>query len=157
LSNLLAGAIKEGLHTALDTTGYAPWDQIEKLLPFVDLILWDIKHLNSLKHKRTTGVDNALILENLLKVSRAKPVWLRVPLIAHFNDSEEHVRDIIRLAQRLDVEKISLLPYHEGGKSKCMQMGLVYRFDEGIAPDEEQTIHFKELIEEEGLKAAIGN
>jgi pyruvate formate lyase activating enzyme len=157
VTNLLAGSKEVGLHTALDTTGYAPWDRIEKVLPFVDLILWDIKHLDPMKHQRTTGVDNALIMENLLKVSKKRPLWLRVPIIAQFNDSESHIRDIIRLAQRLDVEKISLLPYHEGGKSKCAQMGLAYPFDGGMAPIDEHTNHLKQLIEEEGLKAAIGN
>jgi pyruvate formate lyase activating enzyme len=157
VSKLLARSKDRGLHTVLDTTGHAHWDHIAAVLPFVDLILWDLKHIDPSEHKRTTGVDNALILGNLSRASELRPVWLRIPLIARFNDSEKHIRQVIQLGLRIGAEKISLLPYHEGAKSKCEQMGRTYLFEEGTAPSAEHTNYLKQLIEKEGLRAAIGN
>lgn len=155
--HLLKACKEKGLHTALDTTAHAPWEKMEKVLPFVDLVLSDVKHLDSREHERTTGVGNELILENLKKVSEMKPVWLRVPLISGFNDSEAYMRQLIRLGREINVEKISLLPYHEGGRSKSEQMGLPYRFPEGKTPSQDRIDLLKAMIEEEGITAAIGN
>jgi pyruvate formate lyase activating enzyme len=159
VSKLLEMCKKKESHTALDTTGYAPWEKIEKVLPFVDLILWDIKHLDTHEHKRTTGVDNTLILENLTKASRLRlaRIWLRIPLIADFNDSEEHLRSIAILGKKIGAEKISLLPYHEGGKSKSEQIGRSYEFSEAKAPSDEHINSVKEMMEREGVTVAIGN
>ena len=154
---LFQAAKQAGLHTALDTTGYAPWKQIEPMLPLVDLILWDIKHLDAGEHKRTTGASNALILANLKKASKTTDIWLRMPLIAGFNASEEHVKKLVDLGKRIDAQKISLLPYHEGGKSKCRQLGRAYPLPEAAAPAAEDIQHLKESIERQGIKATIGN
>ena len=113
VTELLEMSKKEGLHTALDTTGYASWEKMKKVLNFADLVLFDIKHLDSREHKRTTRVENELILENLEKMSRLKNIWLRMPLIRGFNDSEAYIRNIVLLGKRTGAEKVSLLPYHE--------------------------------------------
>jgi len=158
VTDLLGAAKDAGLHTALDTTGYAPWDKLEGTIPFVDLILWDIKHLDSHEHKWGTGQENEVILENLKKASGlAKPIWLRMPLIKDFNDSEAHIRKVIALGKEIRAEKISLLPYHEGGKTKCEQMGRDYPFPEGESPTDEEIERLKDTIEKEGLKVTIGS
>ena len=157
VANLLEACKKEGLHTTMDTTGYVPWGKIEKLLGIVDLILWDIKHLDPHEHKKTTGVGNKLILENLEKASRATSIWLRIPLIADFNDSEDHIKDVAVLGKHIDAEKISLLPYHEGGESKCKQLGQPYPLPGAKAPSEYHMDHLKETIEKKGIRAAIGS
>lgn len=154
---LLEACKREGLHTALDTSGYAPWEMMEETLRFVDLVLFDVKHLDPHEHKRMTGVENNLILENLERVSRTKSTWLRLPLIADFDDSEEHIKDIIILGKEIGVQKISLLPYHEGGRSKSEQIGRPYPIPEAKAPSDEHVDYLKELIEKEGIKASIGN
>lgn len=154
---LLKDCKKEGLHTALDTTGYAPWEKMEKVLRSVDLVLYDIKHLDPHEHKRTTGVGNSLILENLIKASKVTDIWLRIPLIADFNDSEEYIKDIVILGKNIGAKKISLLPYHEGGRSKSEQLGLSYQFPDGIAPSDEHINNLKEVVGKGGIKAAIGN
>ena len=157
VAKLLEASKREGLHTTLDTSGFAPWEKMEKVSRFVDLFLFDVKHLDTDEHKRMTGVENELILENLKKVSKLKDVWLRLPLIADFDDSEEYVKRIILLGKDLGVKKISLLPYHEGGRSKSEQIGRPYPIPEAKAPSDEHVQHLKELIEKEGIKASIGN
>jgi pyruvate formate lyase activating enzyme len=152
----LLGALKdEALHTVLDTSGFAPRETFEAVLPLVDLLLYDVKHLDEEEHRRTTGVCNELILENLRRASKSTPIWLRVPLISGFNDSEEHIREVTALAKEVGAERISLLPYHEGGASKCRQIGRPYAFEEGRAPDAERVSVLRELIERVGVVASI--
>jgi len=160
-SNFVAALLeicqKRGLHTALDTTGHATWKRMSQALKFADLILFDVKHLDRQKHKEATGVSNDLILANLRRVARTKPIWLRMPVIAGFNDSEDYVRQIIALAKAIAVEKISLLPYHEGGQSKSLQLGRTYKYPGANSPSDEHVNVLKELIVAEGINASVGN
>ena len=155
----LTACKKEGLHTALETSGVGSWTSMESLLPVVDLLLFDIKQLDSDKHRKTTGIKNDLILENLQKAARLglSELWLRVPLIAGFNDSENHIRQIAALGIELGAQKISLLPYHEGGKAKSKQLGKTYSYEQGKAPGENHIRKLKHLIEKEGLAVTVGN
>ncbi len=153
---LLQRCKQQGLHTAVDTSGYAPWKTLEALLPSTDLVLFDVKHLDAEHHRRATGVDNALILENLTRTAARCTTRLRMPLIAGFNDSVDHVRELALLARRLGLETISFLPYHEGGRSKCEQLGRSYPLPEARAPDDAHLLALKELVEAEGLRVAIG-
>jgi pyruvate formate lyase activating enzyme len=148
---------RAGLHTALDTSGYGRWEALEALLPLIDLLLFDIKHLDSDAHKRTTGVGNELILGNLEKASRMTPLWLRIPLIAGFNDSPDHIKRIARLGKALGARKISLLPYHEGGRSKNEQLGRPDQPPELKAPSDEHIQTLQGIVEREGLTVTIGN
>jgi pyruvate formate lyase activating enzyme len=153
---LLKACKKEGLHTAIDTTGYAPWKEIKALLPFADLVLFDLKHLDSNEHKKTTGVGNELILENLEKAAKTAKIWLRVPLIAGVNDSADHIKRVALLGKRIGAQKISFLPYHEGGKSKSEQLGWPYPLPNAKAPSEERINKLKGILEGEGLTVTIG-
>ncbi len=154
---LLETAKRRGLHTALDTSGYAPWAEMEPILGVADLILFDIKHLNSKEHKRTTGVGNEIILENLKRAAEVRKIWLRIPLIAGFNDSSNHIKRVTALGKNIGAQKISLLPYHEGGKSKSEQLGRPYPLPDGKAPVEKRIGGLKRIIEREGLRVSIGN
>jgi pyruvate formate lyase activating enzyme len=148
---------KEGLHTALDTSGYAPWKEMEAVLRFVDLVLFDIKHLDSKEHKRTTGVGNEIILENLQKAAKMAKIWLRIPLISGVNDSADHIERVVILGKDIEAQKISLLPYHEGGKSKSEQLGWTYPLPDAKTPDEAHIEYLKRIIEGGGLKVSVGN
>ncbi|MBN1662781.1 MAG: glycyl-radical enzyme activating protein [Deltaproteobacteria bacterium] len=154
---LLKQCQKEGLHTALDTSGYAPWEKLKSLLPFVDVLLYDLKHLDPAEHKRTTGVDNAVILENLEKAAKRSEVWLRLPLVAGFNDSVGHVKKIARLGKSLGVEKVSFLPYHEGGIAKKRHLGKTGDIFIAKAPGDKQILKLKDIVEKEGMKVTVGN
>jgi pyruvate formate lyase activating enzyme len=157
VANLLDLCKKDGVHTVLDTAGYASWETTSKVLQFSDLVLFDIKHLDSGKHKKMTGVENDLIIENFVKVSKCAGIWLRIPLIAGFNDSEKHIKRIALLGKENGVKKISLLPYHEGGKTKCEHLGRPYLFSGGETPRDEHIMRLRETIEREGMKVSIGN
>ena len=154
---LLEACRCEGLHIALDTCGYAPWKEMERVLRLADLVLFDIKHLDPEEHKRTTGVGNEIILENLKKAAKIAKIWLRIPLITGFNDSPDHIKRIALLGKDIGAQKISLLPYHEGGKSKSEQLGWPYPLSHGKAPAEEHINKLKRIIEGEKLKVSIGN
>ncbi len=154
---LLKQCKRKGLHTALDTSGYGQWEELEKLLALVDVLLFDLKHLDSGKHKKTTGVDNKIILDNLAKASIRTPIWLRVPLIAGFNASADHIKKIALLGKNIGVQKISFLPYHEGGKSKSNQLGEIYPMPKAKAPTDKHIQTLKSIVEKIGLAVTIGN
>ena len=149
---------EKGLHTTLDTTGCAAWKDMECILPFVDLILWDIKHLDPRVHRKATGVGNELILDNLHRAAAlGKRIWLRMPLIAGFNDDPAHIAGVAALAKKVGAEKISLLPYHEGGVSKNEQLGRPYPFPQGKTPSEERVKFLKGIIDAEGINVTVGS
>jgi pyruvate formate lyase activating enzyme len=109
----------EDLHTTIDTCGYAPWSTIKGLLEYVDLVLFDIKHLDAAQHAEATGQNNRLILENAKKIAQLKPMRIRVPLIPGFNDSVEAIRAIADFAgNELGCPDIDLLPYNRLGEIK---------------------------------------
>jgi len=120
---ILAECKNEGLHTALDTTGYASWPTIEKILPFTDLVLFDIKCIDPHKHYQATGKANSLILENAQKIAKIKPMRVRVPLIPGFNDSQEEIRSIVNFVKLHLSVPIDLLPYNRLADSKYERMG----------------------------------
>ena len=105
---LLRTAKNNGLNTAMESTGFASFDVIERFLPYLDLYLMDIKHINSEKHKEFIGKPNELVLENAKKIAeRAKKLIIRVPVIPTFNDTREEILDIARFAAGLkNVENI---------------------------------------------------
>ena len=154
--SLLEACKREGLHTALDTSGYGPWKELQAILPFVDLLLYDLKHLDSAEHERTTGAGNDTILTNLERAARRVPVWLRIPLIAGFNDGTDQMERIALLGKRLGVKKISFLPYHEGGKSKNEQLGRPDGLPGAQAPADDHLQVLKKIVEGSGLPVTIG-
>lgn len=155
--NLLKALKEEDIHTALDTCGYVSFEVLQEALPYVDLLLFDIKHLDAEEHRRYTGVDNALVLSNARSASKMVRTWFRVPLIQGFNDSSEDIRKITQMAKELNVEKLSLLPYHEGGKSKSYQIGETYSIPHAKAPDENHIQRLRDLVSEIGVATTVGN
>jgi pyruvate formate lyase activating enzyme len=156
-ARLLKEFKEKGLHTAVDTSGYVPASRFDMILPYIDVVLFDIKHLDPDPHLRATGVDNGLILGNLERISGKVAIWLRLPLIPGFNDGEEHIRRVAALGKKIGAEKISLLPYHEGGKSKCEQMGRAYPLSSGLLLSDERVRDLKALVERCGLAASVGS
>lgn len=154
---LLKACKKEGLHTAVDTTGYVSWSQIQQVAPLADLMLWDIKQLDPETHRKGTRVGNRLILENIKKASCLTSIWIRIPLIAGYNDSDENINGVIKLAQESGVRKISLLPYHEGGRTKHEQIGRAYPYSGACEPAPERVAKLAEMIEKKGIEAGVGN
>jgi len=125
---LLRAAKKEKINTALETCGYAPFDLYAALLDDVDLFLYDYKETDPELHKKFTGVDNALILENLITVDkREKKIILRCPIVPGLNDRVDHFAGIAATANRLkNIVEIQILPYHPLGESKSARLGKEY-------------------------------
>lgn len=123
---LLRESKQRGLHTILDTSGHASRDVLEAALPYLDLVLYDIKHMDPVVHKEVVGVDNRLILENLRLLHGRVPVWIRVPIIPGFNDDERALADIISLAADYSPLKLCFLTYHAWGSGKYAGLGRNY-------------------------------
>jgi pyruvate formate lyase activating enzyme len=108
-----------GLHTVLDTCGYARWPVLEELLRYTDLVLYDIKCIGVEKHRQATGRSNRIILENARRIARIKPMRVRVPLVTGFNDSIREVRAIRRFTEtELGSSDIDLHAYNRMGETK---------------------------------------
>lgn len=147
-----------GIHTALDTCGQVKWSVLEEMLPYVSLFLYDIKHMDSARHKEFTGVGNELILENLVRIGeRGKPIWVRIPLIPGYNDSEDNLRGVAEFVGPLQtVEKISLLPYNVVTGAKYRSIGKKYRLEQVVpyAKDEEKVP--AKMLSHLGTKVELG-
>jgi len=156
--NLLKAARKKGIHTALDTTGYGEWEILEQLLEYTSLLLYDVKHLDSEKHKEGTGVPNELILENLGKAVKKSTVWIRRLIIPDYNDSDEDIIKLAKFVSTLNPQpvKISLLPFHKFAGSKYISMGKSYAYSDVAPIPEQRVVELKQLIESFGVKVDIG-
>ncbi len=129
---------ENGLHICIETCGFAQKKQYEEILPFIDLFLFDIKTVDAEKHKKLTGQDNALILENLrfINDSGAK-IHLRCPLVPGVNDSDAELSGIGKLADSLsNVIEVDVEPYHPLGISKAKRLGITDGFEAQFTPKE---------------------
>ena len=117
MAELAKKCVNSGISVAIDTAGNVPWSHFEKILPFADCFLYDIKALDPALHKAGTGADNRLILENLEHLIQAgKRIIIRTPVIPGYNDGDELERIKVYCAQRNLTHE--LLPYHSIGESK---------------------------------------
>ena len=135
----LAGMLRrEGIHTAVETCGYASGDSFREILPYADLFLFDWKITDPEQHREWTGRDNRLIRENLELLCReGAEVILRCPVIPGVNDTPEHFRGIAELTKEYpQIRQVDLLPYHALGNNKRCQLGLP---KDGFEPPDEQT------------------
>jgi len=122
---LLIGAKSYGLHTCMETCGYAPQTHFQEILPLVDLFLYDYKATDPLLHKKLTGVSNDLILSNLAYLYNQKArIILRCPLIPGVNDDEEHLAGIADISRRFPgLDGIEIMAYHNLGTDKSLMLG----------------------------------
>ena len=155
---LLKSCQEKGIHAAIETCGFAKWKDFKKVLEYVDLVLYDIKHMDTQKHKELTGVGNELILQNAKKVAElGKKMIIRVPVIPDINDSLENMKSIAKFVRTLSgVTKIHLLSYHRLGESKYNRLGKKYALKEIKPLDKESLSEQKKIIESYNLRVQIG-
>ena len=149
---------KENIRIGVDTTGYLPQAKLAEALPYIDFFLWDVKCMDTQKHKELTGVDNSLIFENLKFVSeQGVAVYLRYPVIPGMNDSEQELRAVCNFAKDLtSLVQIDLLPVHHLGRARYASLGSEYPL-ENIALISDEAMHeMKHIVESYGLKCTIG-
>ena len=147
-----------GLHTAVESTANAPWEKIAAVLPYIDLYLMDIKHMDSDKHKEYTGAPNERILENARRLSDSGvDLIIRTPVVPGVNDTAEDIRAISRFAASLGgVKEYHLLPYHRLGSDKYSGLGRNYSLKEIQPPTKERMEYLLEVARESGLYCQIG-
>lgn len=126
LLHLLDECQKLDIHTAVDTSGYAKWDVLDKIAARTDLFLYDVKVMDDPKHRLYTGVSNKPILANLERLSRInKPVIIRVPLISGVNADQENIEKVGGFLSKLkNIQQIDILPYHDFHLSKYQKFNL---------------------------------
>ena len=129
--NLLQACKQEGLHTAIETCGYTKKETILRFAEYVDLFLFDLKHIDPDRHFELTGVRNEMILENLEELlMKRNHVKVRMPMLKGINDSEAEIRGVIEFLKPFrefkNFEGIDLLPYHKLGVNKYVQLGMDY-------------------------------
>jgi pyruvate formate lyase activating enzyme len=154
---LFQAAKAEGIHTALDTTGLAPWERLELLLDDVDLILYDLKQMDSERHRALTGVPNEQILENLRQVDGVgQRSWIRIPLIPGQNDSDANYHALGRFISGLEhVERVEILRYHRLAESKYESVGYDYTLQGLETPSEEWAESRRQILVSYGLTQAV--
>lgn len=145
LLSFLAECKKRGICTAVDTAGNVPFHSFEKILPYTDLFLYDIKCINPELHRHFTAVDNALILENIKRLfSAGANVTVRIPLIPSFNCNEKEISEIKSFLSPFNPVSIEILPYHTLGNGKYTALGIDYtKFD---VPDDETVNKMKKIF-----------
>ena len=126
LREVLRACKELGIHTAVDTAGCIPFEAFEKVLPYTDLFLFDIKCIDATLHKAYTGVSNELILENAQKLDACGAnIWIRTPVIPGFNDDAEEQSMIDEFVRSLlHVKRHDKLPYHDYGVGKYRMIGM---------------------------------
>ena len=156
---MLYAAHEAGFHTAVESCSFAPNDVVERVFSRADLCLLDIKHMDSITHKKLTGVPNELILDNIRYTYHIlkKQVIVRVPTIPGYNDSEANITATARfVAQKLGSDvPVHLLPYHRLGESKNESLGK--EMDLSIeVPSDEHMQWLLEIVKNFGLDGQIG-
>ena len=132
LCEILKVCKNRDIHTAVDIAGAVGFDAFEKILPYCDLFLYDIKAFDSVIHKKLTGISNKLILENLTKLSQFANVCVRIPVIVganlncHSERGEEsfEMERIAEFLSKLNINKCEFMPYHKLGEGKYKSLGI---------------------------------
>ncbi len=154
---ILEGCKNYALHTAVETAGHVAWSSFERIIPYTDLFLFDIKHTDPAKLKKFTKGDAALILQNIKKlVKSAKQIIVRTPVIPGFNDSPAEIQKIARLVKSLGIKELNLLPYHRYGQHKYRLMGRRYVFQGRQQIGTQHMLALQDAASRAGLKLQVG-
>ena len=158
--SLLQACKNEGINTAIETCGYTKKETILKFAEYVDLFLFDLKHIDPDRHFELTGVRNEMILENLEElIMKRQNVKVRMPMLKGINDSEAEIRGVIEFLKPFKVFKnfkgIDLLPYHKLGVNKYTQLGMDYPIDGDPSLSDEDLDRIEGWIKEYDFPVAV--
>jgi pyruvate formate lyase activating enzyme len=158
LEALLKACNQREIHATLDTSGFAPAKIVDRLLPRLQRVLFDLKIGDDAGHRRHTGVSNRLILDNLARIAASRtPLRIRLPLIPGFTDGDDNIAAVIRLADPLEtVEGIDLLPFHRIGGEKYQRLGLTNPMMDVTPPSAERVADIQTRLESAGFQVTIG-
>ncbi len=151
---------ENGIHTALDTCGLAPDAAYEKILPYTDLILYDIKEIDSTKHRKFTGSPNKKILNNLLTISEwmkingtPKELWIRTPIIPDATDTEENIAGIGKFIaeNNLHPDRWELCAFNNLCNDKYLRLGTRWIFEKFDLPEAEKLDYLTKIARSSGM------
>ncbi len=148
-AELLKRLKEKGIHTAIDTCGYVNREAIDKVLPYTDIFLYDIKALDNDVHIKCTGQSNKVILENLQYIDKkGKAIEVRIPYVPEYNANQmEKIAKFLKTVTNL--KKVKVLPYHNYAVSKYLSLGMKNTLP-NVVPNEkdlnDKKLYFKELI-----------
>lgn len=144
---------KQGIHRAVETTGYGSSQVFEKILEHIDLLLFDVKHYDSLTHKAGTGVDNEIILKNIkTAVERGKKIIARIPIIPNFNASLQDAEGLSNCLHEIGIKEVELLPFHQFGQKKYELLGMEYGMKDVKQLQVEELRTYQEIFIRKGLQ-----
>jgi pyruvate formate lyase activating enzyme len=154
---LLRSCRERGIHTALDTCGFSPWEILDDIREHVDLFLYDIKFADVDRHLEFTGVTNELILKNLRALSELEHgIFLRLPIIPGVNDDEKNIREIGELATGLPhLERLDILPYHRAAADKHERLNKIYAMPETCPPSDGRMLDIARSLEGFGIPVKL--
>ena len=161
-SNFLKKLKQAGIHTAIDTCGFSSKQSYEKILPYVDLVLFDIKEINSDKHKEFTGKSNKQIFENLLFISEYiknndKELWIRTPVIPDATAKDENITGIGKFIAKNSIHttKWELCAFNNLCNDKYERLGKKWDFKKYDLLEAETLMHFTEVAKKSGINPEI--
>jgi pyruvate formate lyase activating enzyme len=148
----------EGVHTALDTCGFARWQDLHGAAARSHLVLYDLKLMDDARHKAATGVSNRVILENLQALTGVHAnIWIRIPVIPGVNDDEANMAATAAFLRPLaGITRVDLLPYHPAGEAKFARVGLDYTLLGTPAPAHDRLDALAAHIRATGLFTTFG-
>lgn len=147
-----------GIHTAVETSGYVPWEDLERIVEYTDLFLYDLKTMDEEVHRTCTGVSNVPILKNLERLTSVHmELIVRIPLIPGVNDREVDKEGFSRfIASLRNVKEVNILPYHMAGSHKCDRIGVNYRMAGNLTGNLKLAGEFVDRFNQYGVNAAVG-
>jgi pyruvate formate lyase activating enzyme len=157
LKKLLLACREAGISTAVDTSGYCTWNDLESILNLTDLFLYDLKLMDDTRHRAIVGVSNRVILDNLKKLNRAGcSLYIRFPLIPSINDDEDNLRQMAAFLSDLEgIKGVELMGYHEIGLAKYEALDLNYTLKNIHPPSKEQTQEAASSLSYLGLQVKV--
>lgn len=157
VEELVRACKEQGISVVIDTCGYAPRENFQRIMEYVDLFLYDIKTIEPKEHRHYMGKDNVLILDNLKFLSQeGANIQLRLPLIEGINATNEHIQMIINFISDLTIPSISLLPYHHMGKDKYKKIQMEYPIENFSRPSEERLQEIQTMFIQKNYQVKIG-
>lgn len=156
---ILTECHKAYIHTAIETCGNIPQENIKKVIPFIDWIFFDIKHFNNMEHKKATKLNNSQILENAIMLSKEFPGRLifRLPLIPNYNDSKENIDSYISFLKNSGRNEINILPLHHLGKEKYIMLGKKYAGSDFSIPTIQHLNNIQNIFRNSGIACYVGS
>jgi len=159
LTQMLSACHAEGMHTTVDTCGYAKWEVLKKVALHTDLFLYDLKVMDPDLHIENTGVSNKIILNNLsCLLKTGKKVRIRIPMIPGVSFTENNINETLVFLKRLNspVEGVDLLPYHNTASHKYIRFGIENPLKEIKSVNKDELLHVKQQVEKAGFVVKIG-